>query len=269
VIDELQQDLRKIRCYHMANAIDDILQHSKDNDLSYIECLRRLVDHELDNRYKVRLKKQYRQSNLPCDKLIECFDFNFQTSITKRQVNGWLDFDWLDNRNNKILIGPSGVGKTHLSIAISREALLKGYKVRFFIMSEFIEEMILNEAENSSKEWIKGLLKNDLIVLDELGYLPMDRRYTHLFFQFINECYEYRSILITSNKTPHQWGSFFGDESVAMAILDRLLHHCEPVLLNGDSYRLKDKLELMGHNVAKVSDGGFPLRSKPPSETPR
>ena len=102
-------------------------------------------------------------------------------------------------------------------------------------MCDFVEEMIMKESASSAKEWLKELLKNDLIILDELGYLPIDHRYTHLFFQFINGCYEYRSVLITSNKMPTQWGNYFGDESVAMAILDRLMHHAEVIVMNGDS----------------------------------
>ena len=132
-------------------------------------------------------------------------------------------------------------------------------------MCDFVEEMIIKAASSSSKGWLKELLRNDLIVLDEIGYLPIDPRYTHLFFQFINECYEYRSVLITSNKMPAQWGSYFGDESVAMAILDRLMHHSEIVIMNGDSYRLKDKLDTLKASE-KFSDGAFPLRSKAPSE---
>jgi len=269
MISELQQDLRKTRHYHMANSLEEVLQHSKDNDLSYLDFLRRLLDCELDNRRKNRIKRAYRNAKLPGEKLIETFDFNFQTSITKRQVNGWLDFDWLDNRHNKVFIGPSGVGKTHLAIALSREALLKGYKVRFFTMKDFIEQMIVSEASDGCKEWLKELLKNDLIILDELGYLPVDRNYIHLFFQFINECYEYRSILITSNKNPGQWGNFFGDEAIAMAILDRLLHNCEPILLKGDSYRLKDKLNILGNSEAKAFVGVSPLRSKTPTKASR
>ncbi|MCB5261112.1 MAG: IS21-like element helper ATPase IstB [Candidatus Cloacimonadaceae bacterium] len=269
MISELQQGLRSIRCYHMANALGDILHQSKENDVSYVEFLSKLIDREKEDRNRTRIKQQCRKAKLPCEKLLECFDFNYQTSITKRQVQGWLDFDWIDNRENKLLLGPSGVGKTHLAIGVSHEALQKGYKVKYFSMVEFVEEMIIKEASGLSKEWVKDLLKNDLIVLDELGYLPVDQRYTHLFFNFINACYEYRSVLITSNKMPTQWGSYFGDESVAMAILDRLMHHSEIVILNGDSYRLKDKLAVISKASEKFSDGIFPLRSKVPSETTR
>lgn len=265
MISELQQGLRNMRCYHASNALEEILQQSKDNDDSYVEFLRKLIERELSDRYQTRIKQHYRKANLPYEKLLDCFDFSYQTSISKRQVNGWLDFSWLDNRENKLLLGPSGVGKTHLAIGIGREALLKGYKVRYFSMSELVEEMIMKEGAGSSKEWVRELLKNDLIILDELGYLPIDHRYTHLFFQFINGCYEYRSVLITSNKIPTQWGSYFGDESVAMAILDRLLHHAEVIVMNGDSYRLKDKIDALNKASEKFPDGAFPLRSKAPS----
>ena len=269
MISELQQGLRVVRCYHMANALEDILRLSKENDVSYVEFLNKLINREMEDRNRTKIKKQHRKANLPCEKLLECFDFNYQTSISKRQVQGWLDFDWLDNRENKLLLGPSGVGKTHLAIGVCYEALQKGYKVKYFSMVEFVEEMIMREASGQSKEWLKELLKYDLIVLDELGYLPIDHRYTHLFFNFINACYEYRSVLITSNKMPTQWGSYFGDESVAMAILDRLMHHSEIVVLNGDSYRLKDKISVISKSSEKFSDGAFPLRSKAPSETSR
>ena len=265
MISQLQQGLRSLKCYHMANVLEEVVQISKENDLSYLDCLNRLVEYELKNRKLNRIKIQFRRAGLPYEKLLEEFDFKYQTSISKRQVNGWLDFSWIDNRENKLFLGPSGVGKTHLAIGLSREALQKGYKVRYFSMCDFVEEMIIKEASSSSKGWLKELLRNDLIVLDEIGYLPIDPWYTHLFFQFINECYEYRSVLITSNKMPAQWGSYFGDESVAMAILDRLMHHSEIVILNGDSYRLKDKLDTLKASE-KFSDGAFPLRSKAPSE---
>ena len=146
-------------------------------------------------------------------------------------------------------------------IGLSHEAIYKDYKVRYFSMSEFIDELIVRDANASYKEWLKEVLKNDLIVLDEIGYLPVNPRYTHLFFHFINECYEYRSVVISSNKMPAQWGSYFGNESVAMAILDRLMHHCEIVLLDGDSYRLKDKLDTLKASE-KLSGSDFPLRFK-------
>lgn len=165
MISQLQQGLRSLKCYHMANALEEVVRISKENDVSYLECLNRLVEVELNNRKLNRIRIQIRRAGLPFEKLIEEFDFTYQTSISKRQVNGWLDFSWLDNRENKLLLGPSGVGKTHLAIGLSWEALQKGYKVRYFSMSDFVEEMIIKEASSKYKEWLKEVLRNDLIVL--------------------------------------------------------------------------------------------------------
>lgn len=264
MINQLKEDLRHIRCFHSANALDECIRESKEQDISYVEFLRDLINAELTGRNKTRLARYLRKSNLPCEKMIEGFDFSWQTSITRKQVNEWLTFDWVENRHNLLLLGAPGVGKTHLAIGTALEALYKGYKVRFYSMHEFVEEMILRDVNQSYKQWIKELLSNDLIVLDELGYLPVDRKYTHLFFQFINECYEYRSLIITSNKLPSQWGAYFGDESVAMAVLDRLLHHSILTIMKGDSYRLKDKLETMEDAKASLSLEAFELAKKPP-----
>ena len=137
-------------------------------------------------------------------------------------------------------MGPTGVGKTHLAISIGYEAIQNGQKVIFISLQSLMETMILEEANNNFNEYLKKILGNDLIIIDELGYLPMKPIYANLFFQLINSAYEYRSLIITSNKSFTEWGSFFGNQTIASAILDRLLHHANPILMEGDSYRLRN-----------------------------
>lgn len=240
MLDKVKSTLREIRCYHSANELENIIESAQSNKLSYLDFLDSLFVVEKQNRNKTRVKRYQRAANLPTIKTFDEFDFKFQTSITKREINEWLTFDWIDLRKNKILMGAPGLGKSHLSIATGFSAIHSGYKVIFKSMQTLMEEMILAEHDNTFNLYLKKILKFDLIIIDELGYLPLKPIYANLFFQLVNECYEFRSIIITSNKLFTEWGSFFGDDTIVTAILDRLMHHCEAIVLNGDSYRMKE-----------------------------
>lgn len=240
MLDRIQTNLRNLRCYHSANELATAVENAKSNDYSYLDFLDELLQYEICNRNKNRLKRNQKQARFPSIKTIDEFDFRFQTSISKREVNEWLNFSWIEQRMNKILMGPPGVGKTHLSIATGFSAVHHGYKVIFYSMQNLMEEMIIAETEKTYDKYLKKILKYDLIIIDELGYLPLKPIYANLFFQLINQCYEFRSIMITSNKLFNEWGTFFGNQTIASAILDRLLHHSEAIILNGDSYRLKN-----------------------------
>lgn len=251
MLETVKDRLRQIRCYHLASGLEVSLQQAQDKEVSYLTFLDDLLSQELAGRDQHRLKRQLKQAKFPVVKTVDDFDFGFQTTINKKQVNGWLNCDWLEQRQNKILMGPPGVGKTHLAIAVGYAAIFKYYKVVFYSLPRLIEEMILAEDNRSFDRWLKTVLKNDLIIIDELGYLPLKPVYANLFFQVINQCYEYRSLLITSNKLFTEWGAYFGNQTMATAILDRLLHHAEAVVLNGDSYRLKDKRDENGLLASK------------------
>jgi len=240
MLDKIQEMLREIRCYHTANEIAPVIEKAKQNDLSYLEFMEEILNIERQNRMRTRVRRYLKLANFPVIKNLDEFDFRFQTSITKREINEWLTFSWVDQKANKILMGAPGVGKTHLALGTGYSAVHKGYKVIFFTMQTLMEDLIIAEKGGTFNDLIKKLLKNDLIIIDELGYIPFKPIYANLFFQLVNSCYEKASLLITSNKLFNEWGHLFNEQTIATAILDRLLHHCEPIILNGDSYRLKN-----------------------------
>jgi len=240
MLTKIKTILNDLSCCHSSEELEKALDTAQQNDLTYLEFLDELFNYELTYRKTNKTQKLLKSAGFPKIKTIDEFDFRFQTSITKRDVNEWLDFTWIEQRKNKILMGPPGVGKTHLVLATGYSAINKGYQVLFRTMQGLMEEMIFAEAEKKFANYMKKMKKYDLIIIDELGYMPLKPIYANLFFQLVNQCYEYRSIMITSNKLYSEWGSFFGDQTIATAILDRLLHYTESIVLNGDSYRLKD-----------------------------
>jgi len=243
-MDRLEQAIgryRNLRCGAIAGALPDLLARAEDNALSYLAFAELLAEREQQAREDKRLTGNRRRARLPADKRLEAFDYRHQTTITKRQVNALLDFGFIDNRENLVFIGPPGVGKTHLAIGIAQKALEAGYKVLFRNALELVEELELAEMKGELKKRIAQLTRFDLLIIDELGYLPMSRQARYNLFQLVHSVYEYRSLILTTNKDFTDWGEFFHHDNVAVPIIDRVIHHSHIHLLGGESYRLKQK----------------------------
>ncbi|MEE4659686.1 MAG: IS21-like element helper ATPase IstB [Halieaceae bacterium] len=241
-IDQVAHKYRALNCNSIAAGLADLLSQAEANELSYLAFADQLVEHEQQRRNHKRIEFNRRKASFPVTKLLAEFDYRQQTTITKRQVNQLLDFHFLDERANLVFIGPPGVGKTHLAIGIGHQAIAAGYKVLFSTALALVETLELAELKGELKKKISSLLKFDLLIIDELGYLPMNKQGVYNLFQLINSLYEYRSVIITTNKDFTNWGEFFHGDNVAVPIVDRLIHHSYLFMLGGESYRLKQKL---------------------------
>lgn len=241
-LEHVAAQYRSLRLSHIAESIEQLTTAAEASELTYLQFAEQLVAHEIDRRDIKRIAQNMRRASFLIHKSLSEFDYRAQTTITKREVNELLDFTFIGQRQNLVFIGPPGVGKTHLATGISVKAIEAGYRVLFVTALELVETLELAEIRGELKKKITILAKNDVLVIDELGYLPMSKQGMYNLFQLVNAMYEHRSLIITTNKDFTSWHEFFFDDNVAVPIVDRIIHHSKIYMLGGDSYRLKQKL---------------------------
>ena len=233
---------KSLRFNSIASNLDTLVKEAESQEISYLHFAEVLVDYEISIRNNNRIRLNMKRAGFPAIKQLEEFDFTFQTTITKKQIVRLLDFTFIDNRESVVFIGPSGVGKTHLSISIGVKAIDAGYKVLFTTALSLIESLDLAELRGALKNKINSLQKFDVLIIDELGYLPLNKKSVFNFFQLVNALYEYRAIIVTTNKDFTNWGDFFINDNVAVPIVDRIIHRSHIFMMGGESYRLREKL---------------------------
>ncbi len=242
----IKQHMTALNMPSAAGILDELLLEAQGNDLTYQEFLYQLVAHELTTREKRRLEKQLKWAAFPEYKTLETFDINEQESLSQKQLNQLKELHWLEQAYNLVLLGPPGVGKSHMATGLGVEAVRRGYKVHFTVMGELVGLLKTQEITRSSKARLKRLTTSDLVIIDDLMFMAIDRHEANLFFQLINKFYGQTSLIITSNKGPEEWGEILGDSAITTAILDRILHKSEVLALDGDSYRLKHRQTIFG-----------------------
>lgn len=241
--NKLMNNLETLKLEKIVNYLPNYLKSIEGQDVPLIDTLFELTQKEIEFRDERAGKLQVLISAFPFEKEIKDFDFNYQPSINKSKILDLQTLRFLENNENILFVGTSGVGKTHLATAIGIAAAKKRYSVYFIQCHELILQLKKAHAENRLEQKLKHYCKYALLIIDEIGYLPVDKDGANLLFQLIARRYEKRSTIITTNQPFSKWGEVFSDNTLANAILDRLLHHSSVIKITGQSYRLKDKLE--------------------------
>lgn len=238
--------LKTLKMTHTAENLDHILSASVKKSLSYEKLLETLLSQEIEFKNQKRLERNLKQADFLEYKTLAEYDIKEQQSLSQRQLNQLKELTWLEQGYNIVLLGPPGLGKTHLAIGLGIHAINQGYKVMFAPMNDLVHWFKTAEITRTSSTKIKRILKADLVIIDDLMFMAMEKSEANLFFQLINKLYGQTSIIITSNKGPEDWGELLGDPAIATAILDRIVHKCEIINLQGDSYRLKHRESIFG-----------------------
>ncbi|WP_129724946.1 IS21-like element helper ATPase IstB [Xylanivirga thermophila] len=243
--NKLLNNLEALKLEKFRSYLPNYLEEITKKEIPFTEALLELTEKELDFRNERASKIQISVSAFPFEKTLKDFDFDFQPSINKTQLLDLESLRFIENKENILFFGTSGVGKTHLAVALGIAAAKKRYLTYFISCHDLIMQLNKAHAENRLETKLKHFSKYKLLIIDEIGYLPIDKQGANLLFQLINKRYEKNSTIITTNQPFSKWGEVFSDVTLANAILDRLIHHSSIIKITGPSYRLKGKVDLL------------------------
>src|SRR6478609_8755156 len=240
-IEGLQATLNTLGLKAVEARLESLLEQAAKKEPSYADFLNDLLGCEVDARRSRYLRARLQLAHLPFVKNFDQFEFGFQPSIDERQIRELRTLRFIHEASNVIFLGPPGVGKSHLSVSLAEAAIQAGFGAYFMTANDLVHDLGRAYREGRLDRRMRVYLAPKVLIIDEMGYLPLDDLGATIFFQLVSARYERGSIILTSNKSYGDWGSIFGDPIIATAILDRLLHHSTTVNIRGESYRLKDR----------------------------
>ncbi len=254
---ELTALLNKLKLEHLEPQVASVCEQAASQDLDYPTFLTRALTVEWQGRQQRGIEARLRLARFPWLKTLEQYDFDFQPSLDRRQVKELATARFVELAHNVVILGPPGVGKTHLAVALGMKAVEAGYSALFLTLENLMTRLVRAKYENRLDRALQQLSYPKLLIVDEIGYLPLSREEASLFFRLVVRRYERASLIVTSNKSFLDWGDVFNDPVLATAILDRLLHYSTTLNIKGESFRLKEKRR-----------AGLLGRPKPTTETP-
>jgi DNA replication protein DnaC len=241
---ELEAGLRRLKLRRVRELAPELLQTARTQRWPPEELLAVLVREEIAARERSNLANRLRAAQFPGHKTLDGFDPT-ASELSRTTFEFLRSLEWLERNDNLVFAGPAGTGKSHLCESLGRAACEAGHRVRFFSADDLVEALYRGLADNSVGKLIAGLLRNDVVIVDDLGFTAMDRVAAEHLFRFVAAAYENRSLIVSTNVEFERWTRFLPDETVATAILDRLLHHCHVIRLAGESFRLREARQVL------------------------
>jgi len=241
----LREHLQYLKLSAIMDHFESEAKVAADKHLSHVEYLTRLIESEADLRRDRSVIRRIKLARLPVIKTIDEFDWSWPKKINRLQIQNFFRLSFVKERANVIMVGGVGLGKTHLSIALGHAACMAGHSVLFASAIDIVNTLGAAQSTGRLKSELRKYLRPSVLLIDELGYLPIDKKGADLLFQVISQRYEHGSIILTTNKLYKKWAEIFSnDATLTSAVLDRLLHHAETSIIEGKSYRMKDRIEV-------------------------
>lgn len=265
VIERIRRTLIALRMPRALELLDHAVQQLERGEASALELIDTLLAEELSIRESRRIKTALMMARLSTIKTLDSFDFSFQPSLDRERILALAELQFVERREVVHFLGPPGTGKSHLAVAIGVEAIKAGRSVYFTTLADIVGALAKAEREGQLRERIRWFCRAALLIVDEIGYLPVAHGGGNLFFQLVNARYERGAMILTSNRGFAEWGEVFGDPVVATALLDRLLHHAVVVQIEGSSYRLRQHADLMPEHLRSKA----PIIAPFPASVPR
>lgn len=267
-LERIRRYLVGLRMPRALETLDATLNRFEQGDSSMLEVLETLLGEEFTTRETRRIRMALQTARLGTIKTLAGYDFSFQPSLDRDRIMTLAQLEFIERRQTVHFLGPPGTGKSHLSIALGVEAVRAGKSVYFGSLAEIVNSMAKAEREGNLAQRVRFLARNSLLIVDEIGYLPIGSNGGNLFFQLVNACYERCAIILTSNRSFGELGDVFGDSVVAAALLDRLLHHAIVVQIEGTSYRLREHADLLPDHLRNRLSSLNPVPAEPARRRP-